>query len=127
MEAASESNGVAALTPGKSPESAWNGTLRWKRTDGQCNVCPAGGGSALWATAIRSALPFLLQAPMSNVHVAVHDQVNDQLTIEVVTISRSNTKFDIHADIGTILQAEEVQDGPPQVASFLSSMNYLCP
>ena len=60
MEAASESNGVAALTPGKSPESAWNGTLRWERTDGQCNVCPAGGGSALWATAIRSALPFLL-------------------------------------------------------------------
>ena len=63
---ASESNGVAALTPGKSPESAWNGTLRWERTDGQCNLCPAGGGSALWATpAIRSTLPFLLQASMS--------------------------------------------------------------
>ena len=34
---------------------------------------------------------------MSNVHVA--DQVNDQLTIEVVTISRSDIKVQIHAHI----------------------------
>ena len=64
MEGASESNGVAALTPGKSPESAWNGTLRWKRTDGQCNVCPAGGGSTLWP----NSHPFRASFPPLSAH-----------------------------------------------------------
>ena len=73
---ASESNGVAALTPGKSPESAWNGTLRWERTDGQCNLCPAGGGSALWATLGHTSHPFHASFPPPSLHVPAYDQVH---------------------------------------------------